>query len=347
MEKKNHKIQNNAKEKKTALKSWLLGFKVLLVLVQLIVSVLLVVSIVNTGLIGELTLGIVIVSLAALFAISCIWLLVRYKATSVTAQVICIVLSVVVIIGGFLAMNYTDAFNGFLAKVTEPRPEMKQYGVLVLDKSEIQGIDELQGRSVGFLKADPKAVNAERKLAEVVEIDADFYEDMNTLIETLNGGISEAIVLETDRIEMLRESPDGIKTIDEATRVVYYFEIELGDEQALLSNKEVTSEPFVVYISGSDSRNGVKATARSDVNIVAAVNPKEAKILLVSIPRDTYVQLHGTTGIKDKLTHAGVYGIDMSRMTIEDFLGINIDYTIKVSFDTVVKVVDQLIRILK
>lgn len=104
----------------------------------------------------------------------------------------------------------------------------------------------------------------------------------------------------------------------------------------------MTKDPFVLYISGSDSRHGLKARARSDVNILAVVNPAKKKILLVSIPRDTYVQLHGTTGIKDKLTHAGVYGINMSRDTIEDFLGINIDYTAKVSFDTVIKVVDEL-----
>ena len=109
-----------------------------------------------------------------------------------------------------------------------------------------------------------------------------------------------------------------------------------------ISEVEVKKEPFAVLISGSDSRQGVKAKARSDVNIVAVVNPAEAKILLVSIPRDTYVQLHGTTGLRDKLTHAGIYGINMSKTTIEDFLGIQIDHTIKVSFDTVVKVVDQL-----
>ena len=124
--------------------------------------------------------------------------------------------------------------------------------------------------------------------------------------------------------------------------MIYTFEIELEGEAVDVSDKEITTEPFIVYISGSDSRTGVKTTARSDVNIVAVVNPKKSKILLVSIPRDTYVQLHETTGIKDKLTHAGVYGINMSKTTIEDFLNIKIDHTIKVSFDTVIKVVDEL-----
>lgn len=103
------------------------------------------------------------------------------------------------------------------------------------------------------------------------------------------------------------------------------------------------STPIVVYISGSDSRVDVHDNnARSDVNIVAVVNPTTSKILLVSIPRDYYVQLHGTTGLRDKLTHAGIYGIDMSKTTIEDLLNVKIDKTVKVGFDALETVVDAL-----
>ena len=101
--------------------------------------------------------------------------------------------------------------------------------------------------------------------------------------------------------------------------------------------------PIVVYISGSDSRTSVQDTsARSDVNIVAVVNPTTGKILLVSTPRDYYVQLHGTTGLRDKLTHAGIYGIDMSRQTIEDLLDIKVDKTVKVGFDALETIVDAI-----
>ena len=103
------------------------------------------------------------------------------------------------------------------------------------------------------------------------------------------------------------------------------------------------STPIVVYISGSDSRVSVHdASARSDVNIVAVVNPTTGKILLVNIPRDYYVQLHGTTGLRDKLTHAGIYGIDMSRQTIEDLLNVKINKTVKVGFDALETIVDAI-----
>ena len=117
-----------------------------------------------------------------------------------------------------------------------------------------------------------------------------------------------------------------------------------GSSEVVETGIDITAEPFIVYLSGSDSRTNVDdPTARSDVNILMVVNPVRHKLLLVSIPRDTYVQLHGTTGLRDKLTHAGLNNnIALSKATLEDFLGIEISYTVKVSFDTVVQVVDEL-----
>ena len=74
--------------------------------------------------------------------------------------------------------------------------------------------------------------------------------------------------------------------------------------------------------------------------MLVTVNTKNHEILLTSIPRDYYVQLHDTTGYKDKLTHAGIYGINMSVNTIQDFLDINIDYYVRVNFSTLIDVVD-------
>lgn len=99
-------------------------------------------------------------------------------------------------------------------------------------------------------------------------------------------------------------------------------------------------EPFIIYISGIDNNGTISTIGRSDVNIVMTVNPKTKQILLTSIPRDYYVQLHGTTGIKDKLTHAGIYGIDMSVNTIEDLLNIDINNYVKVNFNTVINLID-------
>ncbi len=263
----------------------------------------------------------------------------KKKHRSIGARIIAAIITIILIVILAVVIRYSTAFNNFLNKITNREPEVKEYSVVVLDKSEIQNLDGLTDKNIGFLKIDEKVGNAEQYLQEKIKFEANFYDDLDTLMTSFNNEIVDGIVIETDRMEILQdEAADSVKN----TRVIYTFEIELKTDNVEVVEKQITKEPFVLYISGTDSRNGVKATARSDVNILAVVNPTKGKILLVSIPRDTYVQLHGTTGIKDKLTHAGVYGISMSKTTIEDFLDVKIDYTAKVSFGTVVKIVDEL-----
>ena len=313
-----------------------LGF--VLVLAQTISSVLLIISLLNTNVLNSTILIIVAIILISLLIICATKLFIQ-KSPSTSARIICAIISIICIAASIFALRYTDAINGFLNKITEQKPETKEYSVMFLDSSETGKIESLKNKSIGFIKTDPKSANAEQYLQNVISFEADFYDDLDVLISALETSITDGIVLESDRLDAINENEeDALKD----TRIIYTFEIELESENIEISDKEITTEPFIVYISGSDSRTGIKTTARSDVNIIAVVNPKVGKILLVSIPRDTYVQLNGTVGLKDKLTHAGIYGINMSKTTIEDFLGIKIDHTIKVGFEAVVKVVDEL-----
>lgn len=103
----------------------------------------------------------------------------------------------------------------------------------------------------------------------------------------------------------------------------------------------VAEEPFNIYITGIDQWAAEKGEdlERSDVNMIVTVNPKTNKILLTSIPRDTYVKLH-TAQQMDKLTHTGVYGVDETLNTVEDWLGIDINYYVKMNFTGACAVVD-------
>ena len=104
----------------------------------------------------------------------------------------------------------------------------------------------------------------------------------------------------------------------------------------------ISKHPFVVYISGIDTRNAdeIVEKSRSDVNIIVAVNPRQKRVLTVSTPRDFYVPLYGDSNKMDKLTHAGSYGIDCSMDTLEALYGIDFNYYAKVNFKSVVDIVD-------
>ena len=95
----------------------------------------------------------------------------------------------------------------------------------------------------------------------------------------------------------------------------------------------ITEQPFNIYITGIDQWESEKGLdlERSDVNMIMTVNPVTKKILLTSIPRDTYVKLH-TAQQMDKLTHTGVYGVDETLNTVEDWLGIDLNYYVKMNF---------------
>ena len=102
------------------------------------------------------------------------------------------------------------------------------------------------------------------------------------------------------------------------------------------------SNAFSIYISGIDTAGKVSTRSRSDVNILAVVNPDSRQILLVSTPRDYYVPLSISYGIPDKLTHAGIYGINVSKSTLGMLYGLNVDYHFKVNFSGFQKIVDAL-----
>ena len=100
-------------------------------------------------------------------------------------------------------------------------------------------------------------------------------------------------------------------------------------------------EPFNLFISGIDSRHGIEETARSDVNMIVTVNPHKREVLLTSMPRDSYVHLH-MNGELDKLTHTGIYGIDETIQTVEDWLNVDIDYYARVDFQMLVNLVNAI-----
>lgn len=104
---------------------------------------------------------------------------------------------------------------------------------------------------------------------------------------------------------------------------------------------DVTKQPFNIYISGIDVYGEITQESRSDVNLIATVNPQTHKILLTTTPRDYYVQIPGISeGQNDKLTHAGIYGIDASVATLENLYETEIPFYIRVNFTSVEEIVD-------
>ena len=176
---------------------------------------------------------------------------------------------------------------------------------------------------ISKLKDDYKLIVKEKK--SIRDIKDDLIEEEVDLM-LINGAIKN--YLETEDYEFFKE-----------LSLVDTIKIEVVSENED-NDINISKTPFNVYITGIDTYGDIDTTSRSDVNMIASVNPNTGDILLTSIPRDYYVQLHDTTGYKDKLTHAGLYGTDMSISTIEDLLDIDINYYVKVNFSSLVSLVN-------
>ena len=130
------------------------------------------------------------------------------------------------------------------------------------------------------------------------------------------------------------------ENFESETKEIWHYDItqEIKD---ISKNVDVTESLFTIYISGIDTSGPVSTVSRSDVNMLVTVNPKTKQILMTSIPRDYYVTL-ANKGKKDKLTHAGLAGVENSVKTIENFLNIDVNYYARVNFTSLVTMVDAL-----
>ncbi len=237
---------------------------------------------------------------------------------------------------------YLGKTTGFLSSLNK-NYKTYNYSVLVLKDSSYKKMKDILGKNLGYFDSGTEdAKEALEKVMTKEELVSKKYEDTESMANALLDKKVDAILIENSYLDILNENlaVDG-KGFGELTRKIYGFTI-VKKVSDIAKDTNVTKTPFSVYISGIDTYGEISSVSRSDVNMVVTVNPSTQQILLTSIPRDYYVKLHGKSGYRDKLTHAGLYGTDMSIQTIEDLLDIEINYYVKVNFSSVVDIVNAI-----
>lgn len=218
------------------------------------------------------------------------------------------------------------------------------YHVLVKNDSSYQKIEDIASKTLGYYNDNSEATKkAIEKLDTVVKTENDSFGNLDGLGVSVLSGDKDAILVEDSQKTKLENAGNNennsVSGFKDKVRVLYTFKVKV---KLSSTGVNVTKDVFNVYISGMDQYGKVSEISRSDVNMILTINPKTKQILMTNVPRDYYVQLHDTTGYKDKLTHAGTYGIDTSVKTLEDLLGIKIDYFFKVNFSSLQNIVNAL-----
>ncbi len=248
-------------------------------------------------------------------------------------------ISSLIIILFALICYYLLSTLGFLNNFGDNTYKEENYSIVILKASNYEKLNDLNNETLGIVKDGGKGQEkAIKAIEKKINVNKEEYSDSGSLAQALLEKEVEAILIENAQLEMIYEN---ILDFEELTKVLYEEKIKLEVENKV-SKIDVTKEFFNIYISGVDTYGSVNKTSRSDVNLVLSVNPKSHEILITSIPRDYYVSLAGKSGLKDKLTHAGIYGVDTSMQTLANLLDTDIDYYVKVNFSSLINIVDTL-----
>lgn len=303
-----------------------------LILINIILSIILVIGLNKLDI---LPTRYFIIALIAIIVINLLIGLLLYLK-NIILRIVGIIFSILLITISIIGTSYINETNHFLdTSFNNNIVETSSYNILVLKNSPYNNIEDLEEKTLGYLKEEKNPIS---KLEEAVSIISMQHEDLYELYEKLLNGEIDSIMIDEAYLDILKED---YLDIDDKIKIIYSFNLETVIKKKTTNTEEELVKPINIFISGSDSRSdNITNKSRSDVNMLVTINPNTHKILLTSIPRDYYVQVHGQTGLKDKLTHAGIYGLDISTKTIEDLFDVEIDYSIKIGMNAVPAVVD-------
>lgn len=253
-------------------------------------------------------------------------------------KVINVLLAIVMMVGSLYAMKGSD----LISSITGGGDQTLEMNVVVLKDSPYQKLNDLKGKTfVANTAVDAININKTQAFIED-EIGNIHLEKVSTNIQAvtvLENKQSDAMIIKAVDLQSLNEVEENF---DEKIRVIHKIELKLPSVEA--TSAEVTKEPFHVLISGTDQEGPIGTFALSDVNLLATINPVTKQVLLTSIPRDYYVDIKGMEGVegKDKLTHSAKGGMNCTLQTVENLMGIKINYYAKFNFTSFMNVVDAL-----
>ncbi len=319
-------------KKNSKKKNFLNMFSKIIGIIYLIVYILSMILLIKLNVVpNKYLIPLIIISILISILLLMVLFISRFKKK---IKIIFCIFSALLIVICCFGSYYLSSTIDFMENINKNKDEYEEYYVVVNEKSDFNKLKDIKNESVYILKSDEKKyLNAQKKLSKEINISYKDTKNMDELFENINK--NNIIFISSNTYSILTEEDYNI---DQFTKIIYIIKIKIEKEE-ITKSVDVSNTAFNVYISGIDTSGSISKVARSDVNMVATVNPVSHEVLLTSIPRDYYVKLH-SNGMYDKLTHTGIYGVNETVSTIEDLLEIDINYYVRVNFTTVIDLVD-------
>lgn len=281
----------------------------------------------------------IIIFMIVNIVIMLLFILSQYKAKNkkirLTGKILIIIFCLLLI-----PLNYTFSKTMNTLAKTETHVETDSVSIIVKANSTYQYTQDLKGKVYSTLATDDKSVDKtiEKLQTENNEnIQPKVYSGVLTLVNALYNNDVDCIIINESYRAMIEED---FPNFSSDTRVIYskQYVTEINSPE----NSDITRNTFNVYVSGIDTYGSITTKSRSDVNMIMTVNPTTKTVLLTSIPRDYYIPFNVLGGQRDKLTHSGLYGVNETMQNVASYFGIDIDYFIRVNFDSLIDIVDSL-----
>lgn len=262
---------------------------------------------------------------------------VRLAIGSVLAMIFCLIFAV--------GIRYINIGMDTLNNITAEEDETSLMTVYVRSDDD-RNMEDLLDETFGTLsmtEANTKAAIQQLDQEYKTTLSTKAYASATELVDALAEGEVDAILTDQGHMSVLEDlagyedAMDGLRKVES-----FHVVVQTDNDKTSISHEDAV---FSVYISGSDSRDSnIMATGRSDVNIIATVNTETRQVLLLNTPRDFYIPLARSNSwdYPDKLTHAGLYGVDESKDTLAQYYGIDIDYYFRVNFTGFETIIDAL-----
>lgn len=261
------------------------------------------------------------------------------RKTAVIGWIFSVVMSVIAVMG----IYYIHTTDKMLAAVTGADAEVSVVNVYAAADDPVESVNEAVAENYKFgAISSGNTERTELVLDDIKETTGEsispvYYESIYDMAEAFLSGDLQCMIVDAGYIALLDEDEE-IELSDDDLKVLLAKEIEEEVEEVVLDDRD----KFIVYISGIDTYGPVNTKSRSDVNIFAAVNNHTKQALLISTPRDFYVPLSISNGRKDKLTHAGIYGVNCSMETLGMLYDEDMDYYVRMNFSGFEKIIDSL-----
>ncbi|MBK8156002.1 MAG: LCP family protein [Streptococcus sp.] len=272
--------------------------------------------------------------LVAIFALCLI--LSILKKSRVLTTVLLVVFSIIAAVSLFAFKSLVDVAHNMNETASYSEIEMS---VVVPSNSSVNDVSDLTSVQAPT-DADGSNINellSHIKSEKGVDLATEKVDSYQVAYENLVNGSSQAMVFNSAYSSLLEMSYENFQS---NLKTIYSYKIKTSIKDEA---KAHDSNVFNIYISGIDTYGSISTVSRSDVNLILTVNMNTHKILMTETPRDAYVKIpDGGADQYDKLTHAGIYGVETSEKTLENLYGITIDYYARLNFDSFLKLIDAL-----